>query len=166
MGGCVTDRRQDAGAAAPSGGQGDAAAAERTPALRQRPCPRAGREPAGEAGGETRARPGDVPDLGGRRGSGGGYLRQQLRLLCKICHHDPGLDLAWTGSSFLLGALRPWVKAKDRIADTINLPVGLPSSLFNRRFLCSLASNFSQRESKESEERIGKKLEFELAREV
>ena len=46
MGGCVTDRRQDAGAAAPSGGLGDNAGAERTPALCQRTRPRADNVPS------------------------------------------------------------------------------------------------------------------------
>lgn len=118
MGGCVTDRRQDAGAAAPSGGLEDGAAAERTPALRQRPCPRAGREPAGEVGGETWARPGVVPDLRRRRGSGVGTCGSSSGCFVKFVAVTLVLTLPSSGSSFLRGALRPWVKAKDKIADT------------------------------------------------
>lgn len=118
MGGCVTDRRQDAGAAAPSGGQGDAAAAERTPALRQRPCPRADRVPAGEVDGETWAAAWGGPRPRRVKGLRGAHLRPKLRLLRQICQRDPGLDRAWTASSFLLEEFSPWVKAENRRQDS------------------------------------------------
>lgn len=98
--------RQDASATAPSGGRGDAAAAEHTPALRQRPRPRDDRVPVRAAVGKSRDRPGDVPGREGRRALRDGYLQGHLRLLCKICQSDPGLIRVWVGSSLLLEALR------------------------------------------------------------
>jgi hypothetical protein len=49
-GGCVTDRRQDAGAAAPSGGPENARAASRTPVLGQRAAPTPRQRPRQGAG--------------------------------------------------------------------------------------------------------------------
>nr|XP_023486927.1 uncharacterized protein LOC111771008 [Equus caballus]XP_023486928.1 uncharacterized protein LOC111771008 [Equus caballus]XP_023486929.1 uncharacterized protein LOC111771008 [Equus caballus]XP_023486930.1 uncharacterized protein LOC111771008 [Equus caballus] len=70
VGGCVTDRRQDAGAAAPLGGRGDAGAAERTPALRQRPRRRADRVPVRGTVGRPAAPAGVSPTATGGRDPG------------------------------------------------------------------------------------------------